>query len=700
MIRASRLATGSRSWSGVHSAADVPAESSMSSSTVTAPEVPTVPHREMANALRALAMDAVQQANSGHPGMPMGMADVATVLFTRFLKFDAAAPHWADRDRFVLSAGHGSMLLYGLLHLTGYRDMTLDELKRFRQLGSRTAGHPEYGHADGIETTTGPLGQGLANAVGMALAERLLAARFGDDVVDHHTYVIAGDGCLMEGISHEAISLAGHLRLAKLIVLFDDNGISIDGKVDLACSDDQLARFSASGWHVQAVDGHDPDAVAAAIEAARASDRPSLVACKTVIGFGAPTKQGTAATHGSPLGAEEIGRARETLGWAHPPFEVPERVRAAWRAAGARGQEARAAWVRRLDALPVERRAEWERTQRGDLPEGFGATLAAIKTSLAQNPPTVATRKASQDVLEVLTEAVPELIGGSADLTGSNNTKTKATAPVTPDDFAGRYVYYGVREHGMAAAMNGLALHGGLIPYGGTFLVFADYCRPAIRLAALSHLRVVFVLTHDSIGLGEDGPTHQPVEHLASLRAIPNLLVMRPGDAMETAECWAAALEQKGRPTVLALTRQNLTPFRLEATPENLCARGGYVVAGDDDRDLTLLATGSEVGTALAARDLLQAKGKAVAVVSMPSFELFEEQDAAYRASVLGSAPRLAVEAAVPFGWTRYVASEAHVVGMTSFGASAPASDLFRHFGITAEAVTARAEALLEGAGG
>ncbi|TVQ34774.1 MAG: transketolase [Geminicoccaceae bacterium] len=660
----------------------------------------TVSHDRMANALRALAMDAVQQANSGHPGMPMGMADVATVLFTRFLKFDAAAPDWPDRDRFVLSAGHGSMLLYGLLHLTGYADMTQGELRRFRQLGSKTAGHPEYRHAKGIETTTGPLGQGLANAVGMALAERLLHARYGDDVVDHHTYVIAGDGCLMEGISHEAISLAGHLRLNKLIVLFDDNGISIDGKVSLACSDDQLARFRASGWHVEAVDGHDPEAVASAIQAAQASDRPSLIACKTIIGFGAPTKQGTAATHGSPLGRDEVAAAREQLGWTYPPFEVPDDIRTAWAQAGRRGAAAREAWQARTDALPEALRSAWHRTQAGDLPKGFAAAVAALKASLAANPPTVATRKASQDVLEVLTEAVPELIGGSADLTGSNNTKTKATAPIQAGDFTGRYLYYGVREHGMAAAMNGLALHGGIIPYGGTFLVFADYCRPAIRLSALMHQRVVYVLTHDSIGLGEDGPTHQPVEHLASLRAIPNLLVMRPGDAMETVECWAAALERRDGPTVLALTRQNLKPFRLEATAENLAAKGGYVVAGGVARDVTLLATGSEVQLALGARELLAADGIEAAVVSMPCFELFDAEDEAYRAHVLGTAPRLAIEAAMPFGWTRYVASEADVVGMTGFGASAPAEDLFPHFGITAEALALKAKAKLQGGAG
>ncbi|MEO1091684.1 MAG: transketolase [Pseudomonadota bacterium] len=649
----------------------------------------------MANALRALAMDAVQAAKSGHPGMPMGMADVATVLFADVLKYDASAPDWPDRDRFVLSAGHGSMLLYGLLHLSGYADLPLDELRRFRQLGSRTAGHPEYGHAAGIETTTGPLGQGLGNAVGMALAERLLNARYGDEVVDHHTWVIAGDGCLMEGVSHEAISLAGHLRLAKLVVLFDDNGISIDGPVALACSDDQRRRFEAAGWETYAVDGHDPRAIADALHAAKVSDRPSLIACRTVIGFGAPNKEGTAATHGAPLGADEVAAARERLGWPHPPFHVPDDIRAAWAEAGRRGAAARDAWRARFEALPAPTRATFERTLGGSLPESFNATVAGLKASLIAAPPTVATRKASQDVLDVLTEAVPEMLGGSADLTGSNNTKATATADVTKGDFSGRYVHYGVREHGMAAAMNGIALHGGLIPYGGTFLVFADYCRPAIRLAALMQIRVIYVLTHDSIGLGEDGPTHQPVEHLASLRAIPGLLVMRPADAMETAECWVAALQRHDRPSALVLTRQNLEPIRTTPTDENLCARGAYVVAGEGERDVTLLATGSEVGPALEARTQLAAAGIRATVVSMPCFELFDEQDQAYRDGVLGTAPRLAIEAASPFGWTRYVAREDDVVGMTGFGASGPAEALYPHFGITSEALAARARARL-----
>jgi transketolase len=648
--------------------------------------------RRMADAIRVLAMDAVEQAKSGHPGMPMGMADVATVLWSRFLKFDPADPDWPDRDRFVLSAGHGSMLLYALLHLTGYPGMSLEELKRFRQLGSRTAGHPERGHAAGIETTTGPLGQGLASAVGMALAERLLAARFGAGLVDHYTYVLAGDGCLMEGISHEAISLAGHLRLQKLIVLWDDNHVSIDGPTALSTSDEQRQRFAASGWATEAVDGHDTDAVEAALERARQSDRPSLIACRTTIAFGAPTKAGTAAAHGAPLGAEEIAGSRTRLGWTDAPFALPEDVVARWRQAGERGRAPRAAWRERLAAAEAATRAEFERRQKGTLPEAALEALAAVKRQFATALPKTATRQASGQVLDALAPALPELIGGSADLTGSNNTKAKSQKAVTSADFAGSYIYYGVREHGMAAAMNGLAAHGGIIPYGGTFLVFSDYCRPAIRLSALMGLRVVYVMTHDSIGLGEDGPTHQPVEHLAALRAIPNLLVFRPADAVETAECWAAALDARESPSVLALTRQAVPTLRRDAG-ENRAARGAYVLAeSDGPRRATILATGSEVAIAMAARERLAAEGIAAAVVSMPCWELFERQDGAYRRAVLGTAPRVAVEAASPFGWERYV-GEAGVVGMTGFGASAPAEDLYRHFGITAESVAAAVKA-------
>ncbi len=652
-----------------------------------APEVKT-DHPPMANAIRALAMDAVQAANSGHPGMPMGMADVATVLFSQFLKFDAAAPHWPDRDRFILSAGHGSMLLYALLYLTGYQDMTLDEIRNFRQLGSRTAGHPEFGLAAGIETTTGPLGQGLSTAVGMALAERLMAARFGAKVVDHTTYVIAGDGDLMEGVSHEAASLAGHLGLSKLIVLFDDNHISIDGGTGLSVSDDALARFAAYGWDTSAVDGHDADAIAAAIGAARGRDRPSLIACRTTIAFGAPTKAGTAAAHGNPLGDEEIAGAREALGWPYPPFEVPGDVLDAWRKVGAGGASQHTAWRERLDMLDSDRRAEFDRLMDRRLPDGWEAKLAALKAKFAEDKPTIATRQASGAVLEVLTEAVPELIGGSADLTGSVNTRAKGFEAIGPGSFGGRYVHYGVREHGMAAAMNGMAQHGGVIPYAGTFLVFSDYLRPALRLSALMKQRVIYVLTHDSIGLGEDGPTHQPVEHLAALRAMPNVNVFRPADAIETAECWALALQAQSTPSAMVLTRQGLPALRGDGG-ENLSASGGYVLAeADGVAKVTLIGTGSEVAIALAARDILQADGVPAAVVSMPCCELFDAQPADYRARVLGEGTlRVAVEAGVAQGWARYTGSDGGFVGMTGFGASAPAADLYRHFGITPEAV-------------
>jgi transketolase len=647
-----------------------------------------VGQRNMANAIRALAMDAVQRAKSGHPGMPMGMADVATVLFTRFLKFDPQRPDWPDRDRFVMSAGHGSMLLYGLLYLTGYEDMTLDELRNFRQLGSRTAGHPEYGMAPGIETTTGPLGQGLANAVGMAIAERIVNARYGDDMVDHHVYVLAGDGCLMEGISHEAISLAGHLGLGKLIVLFDDNAISIDGSTDLTVSDDQIKRFEASGWETRRVDGHDPDAVTAAIEGARDSERPSLIACRTVIGYGAPNKEGTAATHGAPLGEDEVAAARERLNWPYAPFEIPEPILESWREAGRRGASAAAAWDDRLAARDGETRARFEREQRGELPASALAGLAALKKSVIEEKSSLATRISSQRVLEIVTESIPQLIGGSADLTGSNNTKAKAQAPIGRNDFAGSYIYYGVREHAMAAAMNGIALHGGLIPYGGTFLVFTDYCRPAIRLSALMGLRVIYVMTHDSIGLGEDGPTHQPVEHLAALRAIPNLLVFRPADTVEVAECWELALRSEDAPSVLALTRQAVPTLRRESG-DNLTARGAYIISPAQAKpQATLIASGSEVEIAVAAQEILQRDGIATAVVSMPCWELFDRQDRHYQDEILGrDTLRVAVEAGVPFGWERWTGSAGAIVGMRSFGASAPYKDLYRNFAITPEAV-------------
>ena len=651
----------------------------------------TADPKQMANAIRALSMDAVQQANSGHPGAPMGMADIATVLFTQCLKYDPAAPDWPDRDRFVLSNGHGSMLLYSLLYLTGYEDVDIDQVRNFRQLSSNTAGHPEYGHARGIETTTGPLGQGIANAVGMALAERMMAARFGDEIVDHHTYVFAGDGCLMEGISHEAISLAGHLKLGKLILLFDDNDISIDGPTDMAVSDNQLMRFEASGWDTTRIDGHDHGAIAAAIEAAKKTGKPSLIACKTVIGYGAPNKEGTSATHGAPLGDDEIAAAREKLNWPHAAFEVPTDILDSWRTAGRRAENERQSWNGRLAAMATDRRATFERTVAGDLPEGFDQAIDDYKKELAADPPKLATRQASQKTLNVLTKAVPELIGGSADLTGSNLTLADGMDAVSAANYGGSHIYYGVREHGMAAAMNGMALHGGFIPYGATFLIFTDYCRPSIRLSALMKQRVVYVMTHDSIGLGEDGPTHQPVEQLSSLRAIPNVNVFRPCDAIETAECWQIALQSTETPSVLALTRQALAPTRTTHSSENLSAKGGYIAAdAEGERKATILATGSEVEIALAARDALQTDGIGTAVVSMPCQELFDAQDDAYRFEVLGpGSTRVAVEAAVRLGWDRYIGLNGGFVGMDSFGASAPAGQLYEHFGITAAAVEA-----------
>ena len=659
--------------------------------------LPQATHNDMANAIRALAMDAVQKAESGHPGMPMGMADVATVLFTRFLKFDAAHPDWPDRDRFVLSAGHGSMLLYALLFLTGVPGIDLEQLKHFRQLGSRTAGHPEFGHAPGIETTTGPLGQGLGNAVGMALAERLLNQRYGDQIVDHHTYALAGDGCLMEGISHEAISLAGHLKLGKLIVLFDDNQISIDGPTSLSVSDDQLERFSASNWHVARVDGHDPEAVALAIENARAAtDRPSLIACRTIIGFGAPEKQGTAATHGSPLGDNEIAGARERLGWSHAPFELPKPVLASWRAAGTRHAGTYERWQAAAKRLDAEARAHLTDPIDADVREKIAAAVTAIKADFASEGAKLATRQSSQKVIEKLFPIIPGFIGGSADLTGSVGTLTKLHSFVKPGDYSGSYIHYGVREHGMAAAMNGMALHGGIVPYGGTFLVFSDYCRPSIRLSALMGQRVIYVLTHDSIGLGEDGPTHQPVEQLAALRAMPNLNVFRPADSVECAECWEIALGTEATPSALALTRQGLPLLRTAPTGDNLSAKGGYVlIEPEGDRDVTLIGTGSEVSLAVATATALGAEGIKAAVISMPCWELFAAQSQAYQDEVLGTAPRVAVEAGVEFGWQKWLGSEGVFVGMHGFGASAPAQELYKHFGITAEAVQAAALSLV-----
>jgi transketolase len=644
----------------------------------------------MANAIRALAMDAVEQAKSGHPGLPMGAADIATVLFTRFLKFDPADPAWPDRDRFVLSAGHGSMLLYALLHLLGYEAMTIEQIKRFRQLGAITAGHPENFLVPGVETTTGPLGQGLANAVGMAIAERHLAAVFGDDLVSHRTFVLASDGDLMEGISQEAIALAGHLKLAKLIVLFDDNGISIDGPLSLTDSVDQVKRFEAAGWAATRIDGHDPEAIARAIEEAQRSGRPTLIACRTTIGFGAPTKAGTEKCHGSPLGADEIAAARQALGWSYPPFEIPADVREWWLAAGKRSKPQRAAWDGRLKALPAEQRAEFERRIRGEAPKAKLATaVRSVKEKLSAAPKEIATRSASESALEALTAAVPEMIGGSADLTGSNNTRPKGMAALSATNYGGRFIHYGIREHAMASAMNGMALHGGVIPYSGTFLVFSDYCRPAIRLAALMGERVIHVMTHDSIGLGEDGPTHQPVEHLASLRAMPNLLVFRPCDAVETVECWQLAIEARDRPSVLALTRQNLPQLRLGHEEHNRCAAGAYeIVPADKPADVSLFASGSEVSLAVEARKFLRERGVSARVVSVPSFELFRALPASEREATIGKARvKVAVEAAVRQGWDEIIGSDGLFVGMSSFGASAPAKDLYRHFGITPEKV-------------
>src|SRR5580658_1995414 len=656
-------------------------------------------HDLLANAVRALAMDAVERAKSGHPGLPMGAADIATVLFTQFLKFDAGDPIWPDRDRFILSAGHGSMLLYALLYLLGYDRMTVGELEHFRQMGSLTPGHPEHGHTPGIETTTGPLGQGIANAVGMAIAERHLAAVFGDGIVDHTTYVLASDGDLMEGISQEAIALAGHLKLKKLIVLFDDNGISIDGPLPLADSVDQVKRFEAAGWAATRIDGHDQVAITAAIEAAKTSDRPSLIACRTIIGYGAPTKAGSEKSHGSALGAEEVAAARQKLNWTAPPFEIPATIREQWRAAGERGKPARLAWQQHLAAMDSQTRAEFERRIAGKLPaEKFAAAITAVKQKLAETPKEIATRSASELALETLTPVLPEMIGGSADLTGSNNTRTKAMKAMSAADYSGRFIHYGVREHGMAAAMNGMALHGGIIPYSGTFLVFSDYCRPAIRLAALMGQRVIHVMTHDSIGLGEDGPTHQPVEQLAALRAIPNLKVFRPCDAVETVECWQTALESKNSPSVLALTRQNLPQLRQGFDERNRCARGAYeLIAADDDAAVvSLFATGSEVAIAADAKKLLAARKISARVVSVPCFELLLALPDDQRAAIIGKAKiNVAVEAGIRQGWDAIIGSDGIFVGMTGFGASAPYKELYQHFGLTAEKLAEAAIARL-----
>ncbi|MEO9469042.1 transketolase [Parasphingorhabdus sp.] len=646
----------------------------------------TVSEKMMANAIRALSMDAVQAANSGHPGMPMGMADVATVLFSDFLKFDPKAPKWADRDRFVLSAGHGSMLIYSLLHLTGYDRPTMQDIKDFRQLSSPCAGHPENFKLDGVEATTGPLGQGFAMAVGMAIAERHLNAHFGNDLVDHKTWVIAGDGCLMEAINHEAVGLAGHLQLGRLNVLWDDNDITIDGGTDLSTSEDIPARYRASGWHVVSCDGHDFDDIRRALKEAEADPRPSLVACKTIIGYGAPTKQGTSATHGAPLGDEEIAGTRGALGWDHAPFVVPDDVSAAWRALGDKGGEAHADWAGRLAGHSDK--AEFERRMAGALPDGNA--MQDYLEKLAKDPPKVATRKASEMALGAITAALPDMIGGSADLTGSNNTKTPSTKPLTKDDYSGRYIYYGIREFGMAAAMNGMALHGGIIPYGGTFLVFTDYCRGAMRLSAIQNTRSIYVMTHDSIGLGEDGPTHQPIEHIQSLRAMPNMHVFRPADAIETAECWALAIKRANGPSTLALTRQGLPPIRHDVSV-NHCEKGAYrVKAAEAEKRVVIVATGSEVSLAMDVAAQLEAAGHGADVVSMPCTELFDEQSEDYRNDLLGSAGllRISIEAGTTFGWERYTGLDGLRFGIDSFGASAPIDDLFAHFGLTADAIT------------
>ncbi|MEP2736706.1 MAG: transketolase [Erythrobacter sp.] len=641
--------------------------------------------QSMANAIRALSMDAVQAANSGHPGMPMGMADVATVLWSQFLKYDAAAPDWADRDRFVLSAGHGSMLIYSLLHLSGYDAPSMEDIRNFRKLGSPCAGHPENFLLEGVESTTGPLGQGLAMAVGMAMAERHLNAVFGDDLVNHNTWVIAGDGCLMEGINHEAIGLAGHHKLGRMNVLWDDNDITIDGGTDLSTSEDIMARYAATGWHVTSCDGHDFADIQRALSEAAASDLPSLVACKTVIGKGSPNKQGTSGVHGAALGDDEVALARKELGWEHAPFEIPEDVRNDWLDAGAGGHQARAAWEERLNASA--HKAEFTRRMAGDLPESdpLGDHIAA----LIAEPQKVATRKASEMALGAINPAIPETIGGSADLTGSNNTKAGGIEAFTADNYAGRYLYWGIREFGMSAAMNGMALHGGMIPYGGTFLVFTDYARGAIRLSALQQQRVVYVMTHDSIGLGEDGPTHQPIEHVASLRAMPNLLVMRPADTVETAECWKIALEQKDRPTVLALTRQGLPQMRLDAANENMSGRGGYrLKSAEADRKVVLIATGSEVHIAAECAAELEKQGIGADVVSMVCTELFDEQSDDYKDDVIpGGALKVSIETGTTFGWERYTGLKGLNIGIDRFGASAPAGDLFAKFGFTAEAI-------------
>jgi transketolase len=650
--------------------------------------------KTLANAIRALSMDAVQKAGSGHPGMPMGMADAASILWREFLRHNPANPNWAGRDRFVLSAGHGSMLLYSLMYLSGYKDITLDEIKNFRQMGAKTCGHPEYGIAAGIETTTGPLGQGLANAVGMALAERMMNAKFGDDAVDNYTYCIVGDGCLMEGISQEASSFAAHLKLNKLIILFDDNGISIDGATSLSTSEDNCQRFAALGFAVQAIDGHDANAIRGALKIAQTSDKPSFIACKTTIGYGAPTKAGSSSSHGSPLGDAEIAGAKAALGWGYGAFEVPEDVLQAWRGALQGGAELEAKWQSNFAKLPNEKQAEFKRLMSGELPDNWLEQVQKTKAEWAANPTTQATRQSSQEALSVLTVAIPELVGGSADLTGSNLTKTAQTKPLNAGNYDGRYIHYGVREHAMGAIMNGLALYGGFVPYGGTFLVFSDYMRTPIRLSALMQLGVIYVMTHDSIGVGEDGPTHQPIEHLASLRAMPNVNVMRPCDRIETLECWELAVQMRHTPSVLALTRQNLPQLRFDSG-KNKSALGAYALREHANDVAVIIATGSEVHLATQAADELAKTGVHVRVISMPCVELFLAQPQEYQTNLLGDLPAIAIEAASSFGWHRIIGREGVAICIDSFGESAPAPALFKHFGLSVENIISKVQQLL-----
>lgn len=652
--------------------------------------------RTLANAIRVLSMDGVQAANSGHPGLPLGMADVATVLFTKFLKFDAANPGWPDRDRFILSGGHGSMLLYSLLWLNGYPKITLDDLKTFRKLGSHCAGHPEHGELPGIETTTGPLGQGLANAVGFAMGERIMAARYGKELVDHKTYVFAGDGDLMEGISHEAIALAGRLKLNKLVLLWDNNHITIDGAVELSDITDQTKRFEAAGWVTKSIDGHNAAEIAAALEWAQNSDKPVMIACRTTIGFGSPKKAGSHKAHGEPLGVDEVVATKQALGWpSTEPFVVPEEIVAEWRKAGTRGTAAREAWEGRLAASG--KKAAFDAALAAELPQATIAALNAVKAKASAEKPAVATRKASEMALEAINSTWNLTVGGSADLTPSNNTKTKDLVDITPDDFSGRYIHWGIREHAMAAGLNGLALHGGIVPYGGTFLVFSDYCRHSVRLSALMGIRVIYVFTHDSIGVGEDGPTHQPVEHVASLRTIPGLRVYRPGDVVETAEAWANALADTNHPSVMILSRQNMATFRTTHTEENLVAKGGYVAAEAEGAKVTFIATGSEVELAFKARDILAAENIPARIVSLPSWELFEQQSETYREAVLGpNTVKVAIEAGLRFGWDRYIGANGAFIGMSGYGASGPAKEVFKHFAITAEAAAEAAKSALK----